>query len=165
MAQHRIPPVASATAALLDAYLAARYRFEHGGAWWPLAIGQPEPAALARAWPSRTRTLLTAWNPQSVVRSAAANAGADAALRSQLHALGMPILPAVASDLEGRWNERGWLAAGLEATVADALASQYGQAGILHWRHDEPVRLRMYHSCPPGRGGRRWVDWVHIWSP
>ena len=165
MAQNSIPRAAPATAApttaaLLAAYLAAHYRVRLGdGRWLALDIGRPAPAELERALPGATFTLVSACNPQSVVQAPVANEAADAALRSELDALGLATLRTVASDADGRWKEPGWLVAGLETAAADGLARRYDQAGILHWRQGEAVRLRIHRPRPAGTA-RRWVDWI-----
>ncbi len=95
----------------------------------------------------------------------AANAAADATLRWELEALGLVRRRSVASDADARWEEPGWLVAGLDAAAADALARRHGQAAILHWRQGEPVRLRMYRARPEGHGEHRWVDWMDAPPP
>ncbi|AKC85549.1 DUF3293 domain-containing protein [Pseudoxanthomonas suwonensis] len=159
MAQNSIPSGAPSTQALLEAYLAAVYRVElDDGTTLPLHVGQPAPAALERAMPATAWTLVTAWNPQSVPRSGAANDAADAMLRAELDALGLAKLRAGGGSDDGDWEERGWLVAGLDAAAADALARRYGQAGILHWAQGQPVRLRMYRPRPGGDATPH-VDW------
>lgn len=185
MAQNSIPRRAPATDRLLAAYLGARYQVcLDGRAWSVLEIGQPAPAALAEFLPATPCSLVTAWNPQSVTRSREANEAADAALRAELDGLGVPVLRALAGQAEdgfvpdfGRagprrdapgpcprqdWSEPGWLLGGLDTAATDALARRYGQAGILHWRQGEPVRLRMYRPPPAGHDRHRWVDWVPV---
>jgi len=159
MAQDSIPEGVPATAALLQAYLAAAYRVRLADGWQPLRIGEPAPA-LAQCLPARAWTLVTAWNPQSLPQAAAANAAADAALQSALDAAGLRRLPATGGDAAGTWHEDGWLVADLPAAQADRLAQRLGQAGVLHWRHGEPVRLRMYRPRPAGIDAPPWVDWV-----
>ena len=161
MAQNSIPGAAPSTASLLAAYLAARYRVHlDDGRWLELEIGRPAPAELERVVPASNFTLASAWNPQSVVLADAANEAADAALRSELDALALTTLRTVASDTDGRWRELGWLVAGLGTPAADALARRYDQAGILHWRQGEPVRLRMFRAQPTGHEADPRVDWV-----
>jgi hypothetical protein len=137
------------TAGLLKAYLDARYEVELAAGRVLLHVGQPAPA-LERALPAPCYALLTAWNPQSEPREDEANRAADADLQAELTALALTRLRAHGGDGVGHWHEPGWLVAGLEAAQADHLARRYGQAGILHWRHGEPVRLRMYGPRPPG---------------
>lgn len=163
MAQNSIPATATATDALLAAYLAARYRFEFAGRWWPLAVGQPAPPVLAQVAPARRWSLLTAYNPHSVAQPPAVNTAADVALQAALEAIGATILRAAASAPDGSWEEPGWLVGGLEDGEADALARRHGQAGILHWHGGGPVRLRMYRACTPGREQQRpCVDWIGL---
>lgn len=161
MAQHRIP--GDDTLALLEAYLAAVYRVDVGGTWLALRVGQPAPAALDAALPTCSGngaawTLVTAWNPQSRPQDAAANAAADAGLCAELDARGLARLRAIGGSPDGRWEEHGWLVAGLDAVGADALARRHDQAGILHWPTGEPVRLRMYRPPPPH--ATPCVDWL-----
>ncbi|MBO9717102.1 MAG: DUF3293 domain-containing protein [Pseudoxanthomonas sp.] len=163
---------------LLAAYLGAHYRaWLDDGAWVVLEIGQPAPAELERALPASRFTLVTAWNPQSVLRTQEANDAADAALRAELDRLGVPRLRALAGSGEGSgqvsrghvrpepggvedWSEPGWLVGGLDDAAADALARRYHQAGILHWRQGEAVRLRIHRPRPAGTA-HRWVDWIY----
>ncbi|WP_024890757.1 DUF3293 domain-containing protein [Luteimonas huabeiensis] len=150
-------------AALLDAYLHARYAVQAGGRWRALRIGAPPPSALLRALPGATRFgVITAWNPGSVPCDARRNAAADRRLRAALDALS-PVAPlrtrACAPD--GGWQEPGWLVPGLEAATLDALARRFGQLGTLHWAAGGPVRLRMDAAPPPGAAERSpYVDWL-----
>jgi hypothetical protein len=188
MTQNSIPHAAPAATApdtmtLLAAYLGAHYRvWLDDGAWVVLEIGQPAPAELAQSLPARWFTMVTAWNPQSVMRTQDANDAADAALRAELDRLGLPRLRALAGSGEGSgqvfpgqvsrghvrsepggledWSEPGWLVGGLDAAAADALAGRYDQTGILHWRQGEAVRLRIHRPRPAGTA-HRWVDWIH----
>ncbi len=153
-----VPP--AGTGALLEAYLAARYEVRGPAGPAALRIGEAVPPALADALPAGRWTLLTAWNPGSRPRDDASNRQADAALQAELDALGLRRLPASSSDGSGQWHEPGWLVADLGTAGADALARRYGQAGILHWPTDGPVRLRMYLARPAGVAGSPWVDWV-----
>src|SRR5262245_5412754 len=104
MAQNSIPGAAPATAAptttaLLAAYVGARYRVRlDDGAWVALEIGQPPPAALTTALSATPCTLVSAWNPQSVVWTREANDAADAALGAELEGLGLPRLRALAGS-------------------------------------------------------------------
>src|SRR5690606_29273008 len=91
---HSIRPAPDA-AALLAAYLRARYRVALApGRWLELHVGRPPPEPLARWQPRAPLTLVTAWNPRSQPRTEAENARADAALRADLAAAGWPVLPA-----------------------------------------------------------------------
>ncbi|WP_372013185.1 DUF3293 domain-containing protein [Pseudoxanthomonas sp. 10H] len=167
MAHEGLSRAAPATGVLLRAYLAARYRVHLGhGEWLALVVGRPAPAELARTFPAASGsplTLVTGWNPQSRPQPAASNLAADAALRAELDALHRPVLRTTSGDVDGHWEEPGWLVAGLDTATADRLARRYGQAGLLHWRPGDPVRLRMYRTPPSGAAAdadARWVDWV-----
>ncbi|MBB6064594.1 DUF3293 domain-containing protein [Pseudoxanthomonas broegbernensis] len=148
----------TATPELLGAYLAALYRVRLDGGEMALRIGQPAPPVLAHALPAASWTLVTAWNPQSVPRDEASNHAAGAALEAELHARGLAVLPAEAGDADDGWHEPGLLVADVPAREADAIARRYGQAGLLHWRMGQPVRLRMYRPRPPGDRTPH-VDW------
>lgn len=146
------------TGPLLQAYLDAHYGITLAdGTRTVLHVGC-HAAALERSMPASGYTLLTAWNPQSRPVDDDANRAADAALQADLAALALPRLRTCASDAGGGWREEGWLVAGLDAGQADRLARRYRQAGILHWRHGEAVRLRMYLPRPPGAVPAH-VDW------
>lgn len=160
MAHTHVPPPAQAAASLLAAYLAARYEVRGPRKRLRLRIGRPAPQALAALLPAGDWTLLTAWNPGSRVVPEADNLDADATLQADLDALGLRRLPAAGNDGAGQWHEPGWLVADLGSTRADALARRYGQAGVLHWKAGDPVRLRMYLAPTPEISTSPWVDWA-----
>ena len=58
------------------------------------------------------------------------------------------------------WRELGWLVAGLEPHMLDALAHEFGQAGVLHWEPGHPVRLKMYLRRPSDAPPVPHIDWV-----
>ena len=60
----------------------------------------------------------------------------------------------------GAWREPGWLLADLDAALGDALAREFGQAGVLAWRRGEPVRLRMLLGRPAQAEPADHTDWA-----
>ncbi|HZH43793.1 MAG TPA: DUF3293 domain-containing protein [Lysobacter sp.] len=146
-------------AALAEAYRCARYGVEVDGDTFDLQVGA-SAADLEAYWPAPDYVLLTAWNPCSVPQPADANRVADEALRARLQAAAVPHLRAWASAPDGSWREDGWLLAGLGFARADALAREFGQAGVLAWRRGGPVRLRMLLPRPPGAAEEPSTEWV-----
>ena len=62
-------PAESRIAALVQAYLAADYRWELDGQWFPMPVGARAPE-LEHAFPQAGNFgLLSAWNPHSVERA------------------------------------------------------------------------------------------------
>ncbi|WP_447730570.1 DUF3293 domain-containing protein [Pseudoxanthomonas suwonensis] len=163
MAHKHIPAMQPATRGLLGAYLEARYEVHGPGGILLLRPGQPAPQGLDAVLPAARWTLITASNPGSQPRSGADNHRAHAILQAGLDALGLRRLPTLASDTQGNWPEPGWLVADLSTADTDALARRFGQAGVLHWRTGEAVRLRIY-LAPPADGlegiDTTCVEWV-----
>jgi len=145
---------------LLQAYLAADYRWEWEGQWYFLHLGQPAPGVEA-AFPEATRFgLLSAWDPHSVKRSKRENQSADEALHFWLADSGLDYRPAFSSARDRTWREPSWLVAGLPVEAFDSLAERFGQLGTLWWSRGEPIRLRMHAACPDACGDERHVDWL-----
>jgi hypothetical protein len=144
---------------LLEAYITACYEVEVDGHRLGLRVGEPA-AALEQAWPAACYCLLSAWNPGSQPLPAATNQAADRDLAAALAARAPHPLRTHSSDGHGGWREEGWLAAGLELSLADALALRFGQAGILYWRRGQAVGLRLYRPPPPARPARPWLECV-----
>lgn len=133
---------------LLYAYLAADYRWQHDGHWHDLRIGLPAPGPeLAYAGAGRFG-LLSAWNPQSIVRPEPANRRADQALHDALLASGRIFVPAFSSAPDRSWREPSWLVLDLAMEDLDTLGRRFGQLGMLTWQRGEPVRLRMLAPRP-----------------
>ncbi len=147
---------------LARAWCAARYEVRLPEGRLPLRVGEPATALEARL-PAHAYLLITAWNPPLAVRTAEENRQADRRLQAWLREHGLTHVPAFASDGAGDWNEPGWLATDLARDEADALARAFSQGGILHWRHGQPVRLRLLWPPPSGPAPQpafAAVDWV-----
>ena len=147
-------------AALLDAYLAADYRWEFQGDWRGLAIGEPAPDVDA-AFPSTRRyALLSAWHPHSVVRDEGVNRAEDARLHELIRATGLACRPAFSSANDRSWREPSWLVLDMPADALDGMSREFGQLGTLAWERGGRVRLRMDAAAPAGYADTRCVDWL-----
>ncbi|QWF19327.1 DUF3293 domain-containing protein [Lysobacter capsici] len=146
-------------AELAIAYAAADYAVALDGDALPLRVGRPA-VDLEAYWPASRYLFLTAWNPASEPHSDSANRAADERLVSRLDAVGVQRHAAWAEDAAGQWREPGWLLADLDDAVANALAREFGQAGVLAWRRGEPVRLRMLLGRPDHAEPAAHTDWI-----
>ncbi|HEY4555286.1 MAG TPA: DUF3293 domain-containing protein [Lysobacter sp.] len=144
---------------LARAYASACYAADAGGGVHPVRVGDAA-AGLESAWPAPCYAFITAWNPVSVPRGETENRSADAQLRARLAEAGAQRLPMRAEDAGGCWAEPGWLVGGLDAAKVDALAREFGQAGVLFWEASRPVRLRMLLTPPRNAPELPFVDWV-----
>ena len=97
---HERSPARIAT--LLDAYLAASYRWEYDGDWHDLAVGAPAPRVDATFPEARCYALLSAWHPHSVIREEAANRAEDARLTDEVAALLESLVVKLGSELLDR---------------------------------------------------------------
>lgn len=149
---------------LLYAYLAADYRWQYDGHWHDLRIGLPAPGPELAYEDAGRFGLLSAWNPQSIVRPEPVNRRADQALHDALLASGRVFVPAFSSAPDRSWREPSWLVLDLAMDDLDALGRRFGQLGMLTWHRGEPVRLRMLVPQPDGLEDPlerlTFVDWV-----
>src|SRR3954451_19510506 len=122
-----------ARAALRPAYLATRYLVHHAGGTVEARIGEPAPGldALLAATGAARGTFLTADNPGSEQRSAAANAAAGRRLAAALAAAGYRTLPHEGVALDDAWRERGFFVFGLGGDEALRWAERFGQYAIV----------------------------------
>jgi len=146
-------------AELALAYAAAEYAVALDGDALPLRVGRPA-LDLEAYWPAGRYVFVSAWNPASQPHSDSANQAADERLVARLVAAGVQRHAAWAQDQAGRWREPGWLLADLDDAAANALAREFGQAGVLAWQRGEPVRLRMLMARPDEAAASEHTDWV-----
>lgn len=148
---------------LSSAYACARYVVKLDGDTLPLQVGL-QATDLEAYWPAERYLFITAWNPASEPRSDTANAAADVVLDTRLKAIGVARQRAWSEATDGSWREPGWLLANIDDSMADRLASEFGQAGVLAWCCGEPVRLRMSIERPRGHQPNDpinlHVDWL-----
>lgn len=150
----------SRIASLVQAYIAADYRWELDGRWLPLTIGAPSPELEAAFPHSRSFGLLSAWNPYSVERAETENRAEDEALGTALAASGLLHRPGFSSARNRSWREPSWVVMDMPVAEFDALAGRFRQLATLYARRGEPMRLRVYRPCPTGWAGPGDVDWI-----
>lgn len=144
---------------LAAAHAKADYAVRLDGDTFRLKVGSPA-GDMEAYWPATRYAFITAWNPASRPTSDTANQSADSSLVAQLKAIGAPHQPAWAEDATGDWREAGWLVAGLDPHMLDAMAHEFGQAAVLHWEPGRPVRLKMYLPRPLHVPPVPHIDWV-----
>lgn len=155
---HALPP--ERIAGLMDAYLLAHYRWENDGQWRWLRVGELSPE-LEEAFPHAQRfALLSAWDPQSVVRDKAVNQREDAELHQLLLEGGFNVRAAFSSAPDRTWREPSWLVLDIDNDRLDALSRRFGQLATLSWERGRVVRLRMDAAAPVGFGAFPCVDWL-----
>lgn len=146
-------------AELALAYAAAEYAVALDGDALPLRVGRPA-LDLEAYWPAARYLFVSAWNPASQPHSDSANQAADERLVARLEATGVQRHAAWAQDQAGQWREPGWLLADLDDGIGNALARDFGQAGVLAWQRGEPVRLRMLIARPQDAATSEHTEWV-----
>ena len=122
------------TTALESAYRATTYRVALPTGMLELRIGQADER-LAR-WLSASRdqqfAIVTAYNPGSVLMDEAPNHDRQERLLKQLLASGYSVLPAWNVPDTSDWPiEESFFVSGISASVASALAAEYGQNAIV----------------------------------
>ncbi len=154
-----MPDTSESLIALCDAYLAADYRWEHDGHWFPLRIGEPA-VEIETAFPDVTQFgVITAWNPRSIPQLEQVNRDADQILHDALESSGLAYRPAFAAARNRAWKESSWLVIDMPLPEFDALAHRFSQLSTLWWQSGKPVRLRMYAAIP-AMGEHAFVDWI-----
>lgn len=149
-------------ASLVQAYLAADYRWEFDGTWQPMPLGA-RADALENAFPgARSFGLLSAWNPHSLDRPDAENRADDDALHAALLASGLEHRPAFSSARNRTWREPSWIVMDMPVAQFDALARRFRQLATVHGERGQPLRLRVYHAAVAEAtpGVHAMVDWV-----
>lgn len=151
-------------ARLLQAYLAADYRWHHDGDWHDLRIGLPAPGPELVHADATQFALLSAWDPQSVPRPEPVNRRADQSLHDALLASGKIFVPAFSSAPDRSWREPSWLVMDLPIADLDPLGRRFRQLGMVTWPRGQALRLRMLVARPDRLddpfGLLEYVDWV-----
>ena len=120
--------------ALEGAYRQTTYRVEVDGVSYPIRIGRRHRTldrALRAAGATRW-ACITAFNPQSVRRSARENARRNAALKRRLRESGIRWHPTEAIADDGAWPpESGVLALGVSRGMAEGIGREFDQAAVV----------------------------------
>ena len=128
---------------LLAAYLATRYHVRHGGGFdFHIERRSADLLALHAAERVDASAFLTAWNPESEGTPREENETRNAALRGDIEALGLRVLPAEGIGPTG-WREESYLLPGISRDDAIALARKYGQNAIVVIAADGVPRLEI----------------------
>lgn len=128
---------------LLDAYRQTRYVVEDESPF-VLSIGEfSEPlAAVHRRFGAACSVYLTAYNPQSRIRSAAENRIAQQRLQSAIASRGLPMLEGRGESVGGEWPpEASVLVPGMSQRDGLSLARTYAQNAIVVAGADAIPRL------------------------
>jgi Protein of unknown function (DUF3293) len=154
-------PAVPHIATLPAIYMAAEYKWELDGQWWPIQIGA-HAHALDAAFPDAARFgMLTASNPGYITRSDAENRAADRELQSALDQLGLRYRPGFAIARNRNWRAHNWLVIDPDESAFDVLGRQFGQIGTLLWSRGSEVRLRMRAARPETLTEHPYIDWIH----
>jgi hypothetical protein len=124
---------APASTALRPLYEATRYLVHAAGGTVDVRIGCPSPAldALLRSENARSGVFLTAANPRSEKRGAAANEAANRSLAAALRQAGYRMLPHEGIAIDGAWRELGFFVLDLAPDQALRWAEDWGQHAIV----------------------------------
>ncbi len=126
--------------ALLDAYLAARYRNQRTNR--ELRVGDRYPDVLPAS--GCVHAQLSACNPASNSLSERENQRRTRQLADQLNRLELGFDPGINCAADGSWPEQAFWIENIDCRVVDQLASQYGQNACLVVGPDALIRLRLY---------------------
>ena len=119
------------------AYRHTTYRTAMGDGSYAIRIGRPHLAldTALRATRATRWACITAYNPQSALRSAGENERQHAALERTLHVRGIRWYPMESTADKGDWPpEPGVLALGIGRGRAESLGRDFGQAAIVWGR-------------------------------
>ena len=147
------------TAELAVAYACAHYFVTIGHREWLFGVGQLA-GDIERQLGAASYSFITAWNPAPDAASIAENMEADLRLQALLKKSGHVHHSALGSNAQGGAVEYGWVVLDMTADASDTLAREFGQAGLLFWQHDEPVRLRMLWPRPASLIDEAYTDWA-----
>jgi Protein of unknown function (DUF3293) len=153
------PPI-SPLATLAAIYMAAVYKWEIDGQWWPIHIGEQAPE-LDDAFPDAACFgMLSASNPGHIVRSDAENRDADRELQHALDRLDLRYRPGFVIGRNRSWRAQNWLVIAPGEQAFDALCHRFGQNSALFWPRETPVRLRMRAARPATLAEHTHIDWI-----
>lgn len=129
---------------LIEVYKATAYRVRlNDDHWHTLMIGTPATTLESRLPQIERFGWITAWNPRSIARPKPENQRADHDLQQAVDALEVPRWYSEATPDDRRWLEPGWLLGNVSTGSLERLAIRFGQLGVLHWRREMPVTLRI----------------------
>ena len=146
-------------ARLAAAYAAAHYFVTVERREWLFGVGQLA-TDIERELGAEHYLFITAWNPPAVPLTTAENLAADEQLQALIRQSGLQHCSALGSNAQGGAVEYGWVVLDVPLETADAWARQFGQAGTLYWKRDEPVRLRMLRARPRDAADDPYTDWA-----
>jgi hypothetical protein len=137
---------------LLQAYLDTDYRIAPAGGDGEVVLRIGVEAALPAPAPGRVHAVLSAGNPRSQRRGAAANRVAERALCARLDGDGLAWRPAVGVARGGGWPPEPslWIR-DIDRRQLDALAALFDQNACVVVDADRRARLRLYR--PDWRAG------------
>ena len=124
-------------AELLAAYQRTDYAIFEVDAETVVHIGRPDPAidGLLKRHGAERGTIITAWNPESVILSDAENAARETELWNWIGENRLFALAAEGRDPTGAWQpEQSCLILDIAADAVAVLGRQYGQNAIVHLR-------------------------------
>jgi hypothetical protein len=130
--------------ALLDAYLTTRYVAYDGAIAVECRAGAPAPAidALLERHGAAGGVFITAWNPRSEARPAAANAAAHRRLTAEIARRGLRWLPHRGFGADPAWEpEEGLFVLDLAIGPALELAAEFGQNAIAAVERGRPAEV------------------------
>ena len=142
--------------ALLDAYLTTRYVAYDGALAVACRPGTHEAAMdrLLERHGASGGVFITAWNPQSVARSAAANAAAHRLLAAEIAHRGLRGLPHRGFGADPAWEpEEGLFVLGLAIAPALDLAAELGQNAIAAVARGRPAEVLRTALMPAPAAG------------
>ena len=146
------------------ALLAADYALAHyfvtiGHREWLFGVGRLADD-IERELGAEHYLFITAWNPASNAATVAENMAADERLQARIREGRFPHHSALGSNAHGGAVEYGWVVLDVPLETGDAWAREFGQAGTLYWKRNEPVRLRMLWPRPSGVADEAHTDWA-----
>jgi hypothetical protein len=119
---------------------------------------RPAPRPGAFPWDA-TVHVLTAYDPGPARLGTAENRRRQGSLEAELAALGLAVIPAVASAGDGTHAEVSAVVVGWDDEAALELARRYGQDAIFRWTPDA------WAVVPCDRGPAWRSGWVLDWTP